>query len=92
MNSGCPSPALGQSLNKTKNPQHSWEVGLEPTLHRGPGTWGGLIGRLTSWELTTMLLVVHPSRSQPGQKSFCNKERLRQQLNLKVRQTCPSTC
>lgn len=43
MNSGCPSPALGQSLNKTKIPQHSWEVGLEPTLHRGPGTcvWGG---------------------------------------------------
>lgn len=35
-------------------------------------------------KLIAMLLVVHPSRSQPGQKSFCNKERLRQQLNLKV--------
>lgn len=59
MNSGYPSPALGQSPNKTNSPQHSWETGLEPTWHRGLGTWGshGETYKLVSeWVLSAILV------------------------------------
>lgn len=51
MNLGCLSPPLGQSQNKANSPQHSWEVGSEPTQHRGPRT-----KLVNEWVLSAILV------------------------------------
>ncbi|EDL37479.1 mCG2552, isoform CRA_a, partial [Mus musculus] len=66
---------------QTAHSIHFGEVGLEPTWHRGPGTWRS---HREAYKLANSHAAADPSCQVPAwQKSFCSKERLRQQWDLK---------